>query len=132
MSCLSAHHANTLLAPECRAKLHEYTARQLSDFRLNPVLVAACAADMAARTWLRIETLEPKLVKLRKDTASPRRASPRTLKVLPKIEVAQEYPHIHLRSQPSFFHQANVVHTWTVHANQLPRTTTLISANKRI
>ena len=46
MSCLSAHHADTLLAPECRAKLHEYTARQLSDFRLNPVLVAACAADI--------------------------------------------------------------------------------------
>ena len=46
MSCLSAHHADTLLAPECRAKLHEYTARKLSDFRLNPVLVAACAADI--------------------------------------------------------------------------------------
>ena len=46
MNCLAAHHSDTLLAAECRAKLHEYTARQVTDFRLNPALAAACAADI--------------------------------------------------------------------------------------
>ena len=46
MNCLAAHHSDTLLAAECRAKLHVYTARQVTDFRLNPALAAACAADI--------------------------------------------------------------------------------------
>ncbi len=46
MSCLALHADDTLMADECREKLADFTAKQGTDFRLNPALAAACRQDI--------------------------------------------------------------------------------------